>query len=180
MTSKTQIPHIGYKKILYTTDLSETGREAFPHAASLAHTYDAELTVLHVIEAREFEKFLDGYINDEVWEQIKTRNLVEARDILVKRKRDDTAITDDVHQFIRDAEDANVKHPYVTYEVVVDMGDPVHKIVEHAHVGDYDLVIIGKHGHTVFDGGLMGDTARRVIRGCRVPVMVVHVPDKER
>ena len=145
----------------------------------MAHTYGAELSVLHVIEAREFEKFLDGYMNDEVWEQIKTRNLAEAREILVKRKRDDTVIKDSVDQFIRH-EDPTAQHPYVTYEVLVDMGDPVHKIVEHAHDGEYDLVIIGKHGHSVLDGGLMGDTARRVIRGCRVPVMVVHVPDKER
>ena len=177
MSDITQVPHIGYRKILYTTDLSEAGREAFPHAASLAHTHGAELTVLHVIEAREFEKFLDGYMNDEVWEEIKTRNLAEARDILVKRRRDDTAIIDSVDQYIQQGE--NNPHPYVTYEVVVDMGDPVNKIVEHAHDGDYDLVIVSKHGQGILDGGLMGDTARRVIRSCQTPVMVVHVPAKE-
>ena len=45
-----QIPKIEYKKILYTTDLSESGRYAFPHAASMARCSGAELVVLHVVE----------------------------------------------------------------------------------------------------------------------------------
>ncbi len=44
------IPKVEYKKILYTTDLSESGRYAFHHAASLAAHYQAELTVIHVVE----------------------------------------------------------------------------------------------------------------------------------
>jgi nucleotide-binding universal stress UspA family protein len=56
------------------------------------------------------------------------------------------------------------------------MGDPVELIVERANRGGYDLVVIGKHGHGIIHGGLMGDTARRVIRRCRVPVLVVQVP----
>ncbi len=178
MLSKTQVPRVGYKKILYTTDLSEAGRQAFPHAASLARAYAADLTVLHVVETREFEKFLVGYINDDLWEEIKTRNLSEARDILVQRKREDTAISDSVEQFCQEATQDPHQDPYVTYHVLVEMGDPVEKIVEHAHEGGFDLVIIGKHGHGLADGGLMGDTARRVIRHCRVPVMVVQVPKK--
>jgi nucleotide-binding universal stress UspA family protein len=178
MLSKTQVPRIGYKKILYTTDLSEAGRQAFPHAASLARAYGADLTVFHVVEPREFEKFLVGYINDDVWDEIKTRNLAEARDILVRRKRENTAIKDSVEQFCRDATEDPRQDPYVTYDVVVELGDPVDRIVEHAHNGGYDLVIIGKRGGGVMDGGLMGDTARRVIRHCRVPVMVVQVQEK--
>jgi len=177
MQSKTQVPRIGYKKILYTTDLSEAGREAFPHAASLAHTYGAELTVFHVVETHEFEKFLVGYINDDVWDEIKTRNLAEAREILIRRKRQDSAIKDCVEQFCQDAKADPQQDPYVTYEVVVEMGDPVERIVEQAHSGGYDLIIIGKRGGGMLDSGLMGDTARRVIRHCRVPVMVVQVSE---
>ncbi|MEW8045855.1 MAG: universal stress protein, partial [Candidatus Thiodiazotropha sp.] len=80
-----KLPRIGYKKILYVTDLSEEGRLAFPHAASLAHTYDAALTVFHVVESREFEKFLEGYFNEELWNEIRNRNVEEAREILVNR-----------------------------------------------------------------------------------------------
>ncbi len=179
MLSKTQVPRICYKKILYTTDLSEAGRQAFPHAASLARAYEADLTVFHVVESREFEKFLVGYINDDLWDEIKTRNLAEAQDILVQRRREDTAIKDSVEQFCRDATEDPGQDPYVTYDVVVEMGEPGDKIVEHAHSGSYDLVIIGKHGRGMLRGGLMGDTARRVIRHCRVPVMVVQVSERD-
>ncbi len=178
MPSKTQVPRIGYKKILYTTDLSEAGRQAFPHAASLAGAYDADLTVFHVVEPREFEKFLVGYINDDMWDEIKTRNLAEAREILVRRRRGDSAIKDSVEKFCRDATEGSRQDPYVTYDVVVDMGDPGDRIVEHARDGGYDLVIIGKHSRGVMDSGRMGGTARRVIRHCGVPVMVVQVGEK--
>ena len=49
-----KIPMVKYKMILYPTDLSESGRCAFPYAASIANMYGAELTVLHVVETDEF------------------------------------------------------------------------------------------------------------------------------
>ena len=36
MQTTNTLPKIEYKKILYVTDLSESGRHAFPHAASIA------------------------------------------------------------------------------------------------------------------------------------------------
>jgi nucleotide-binding universal stress UspA family protein len=175
MTSNTRVPRIGYNKILYTTDLSEVGRQAFPHAASLARAYDAELTILHVVESREFEKFLVGYINDDLWDEIKTRNLEEARNILVQRKREDTVIRDSVEAFHQESTRNPQQDVYVSYDIKVDLGEPAERILEHAHAGGYDLVIMGKHGKGVLEGGLMGDTAHRVMRRCRVPVMVVQV-----
>ena len=44
-----EIPLIGYKKILYTTGLREQSRFAFHHAASLSRAYQAQLTVFHVV-----------------------------------------------------------------------------------------------------------------------------------
>jgi nucleotide-binding universal stress UspA family protein len=171
----TKLPRIGYNKILYVTDLSEEGRQAFPHAASLAHRYNAALTVFHVVESREFEKFLEGYFNDELWNEIRNRNVEEAREILVNRKRGDASIRDDIQQLCDDAmEDED--SPYVTYDIAVEIGEPGDRIVEKAHTGDYDLVVIGKRGQGILRGGLMGDTARRVIRHSRVPVMVIPIP----
>ena len=44
-----EIPIIGYKKILYTTGFREQSRFAFHHAASLSKTYQAQLTVFHMV-----------------------------------------------------------------------------------------------------------------------------------
>ena len=87
------VPPINYKKILYTTDLSESGRYAFHHAASLTNCYGADLTVIHVVEGGpELDRRLFGYVDEKLWEEIKTRNLDEAKDILTSRKRDNAAI----------------------------------------------------------------------------------------
>ncbi|MFL2771983.1 MAG: hypothetical protein ACJ0DH_00120 [bacterium] len=43
-----EIPLIGYKKILYITVLREQSRFAFHHAASLSKAYQAQQTVSHV------------------------------------------------------------------------------------------------------------------------------------
>ena len=176
MSTDKTVPRVEYRKILYVTDLSDAGRVAFPHAASIAHTYNAELTVFHVRESKDFEKYLVGYISEDLWEQLKTRDLEEARRILISRKRDDAAVRSSVDQFCQESIADSGGRPYVTYDVVVDGGDPVEKIVEKTHGGHYDLLVIAKHGHGAIHGGLMGDTVRRVMRRCNVPVLVVNVP----
>lgn len=185
MTKKSKIsqtvPRVEYKKILYATDLSETGRFAFPYAASIAHRYNSELTVFHVVETVEFEKYVVGYISEDLWDEIKTRSLDEARDLLTARKRDDASIQDVVDQLCQEALPQDTTQPFVTYKVVVKSGDPVEKIVKEAHRGDYDLVVLGEHGKSVIRGALkrkVGSTAWRVLHRCKVPVLVVRVPPR--
>ena len=78
MSTEKTLPKIEYKRILYTTDLSESGRHAFPYAASIAQRFLSELTVFHVVETRDFEKYLVGYISEDLWKDLKTENLEEA------------------------------------------------------------------------------------------------------
>jgi nucleotide-binding universal stress UspA family protein len=175
MRTDNTLPRIEFRKILYATDLSESGRQAFPHAAAIAHHCEADLTVYHVVETHDFEKYLVGYINEPLWDEIKHRSLEEAREILIRRKRDDALIKNDVDRQCQDALTEG-NHPYVSYDVIVDIGDPVDKIVRKAETEDYDLVVISKHGHGALKGALMGDTASRVVRKCSKPVLVVEVP----
>jgi nucleotide-binding universal stress UspA family protein len=178
----TSVPKVEYKRILYTTDLSETGRCAFPHAAGIANRYKADLTVFHVVETLQFEKYLVGYISEQLWDEIKTRDLQEAREILTRRKRDDVAIKDAVVQYCQNALAGENEQPYVTYEVVVKTGDPVEKIISEAHGGNYDLVVIGEHSRRTVKDALkrkVGSTAWRILHRCKVPVMVVRVPEEK-
>ena len=179
MDERNKTPRVGFRKILYLTDLSEAGRYAFPFAASLAHKYGAELSVFHVVEKHDFEKYLVGYIDEELWDEIKTRNLQDARDILVHRKRDDAGIRDSVDRFCQETMTGEKEEPYVTYDIEVDVGDPVERIMEKVKQEGYDLIVVGKHGHGIIEGTLMGDTARRVVRRCTVPVLVVQLPESE-
>ena len=169
------IPKIEIKKILYTTDLSESGRYAFSYAASLANAYKAQLSVLHVIEeGPELDKTLAGYITEELWDQIKRQNLEEAREILVNRKRDDAAIKKCVGDFCEEIQ-SGTGDSYVAYDIAIEMGHAVKKILEYAVQGSYDLIVVGSHGHGTLDT-MMGDTARRIVRRSNIPVLVVRLP----
>ena len=178
MTADPTLPRVEFKKILYLTDLSESGRQAFPYAASIAHSYGADLTVLHVVESHDFEKYLVGYISEPLWNEIKQGSLKEAREALIKRKRHDTVIRDDIDAHCQDSM-SDKEGGYVSYDIAVEAGDPVEKVVEKAEKENYDLIVISKHGHGALKGALIGDTAQRVVRRSTKPVLVVEVPPKE-
>jgi nucleotide-binding universal stress UspA family protein len=168
-----QTPVIEYKNILYATDLSDSGRAAFPYAASIARLNDSNLTVFHVLKPTKFENYLVGYIDEELWSEIKSRDLEEVKSILVNRKRDDAAIKKCVDEFCKDSQVEGEEHPYIAYDIKVVTGDPVSEIIREASDGDYDLVVIGKRGAGLIEEAIMGTTARRVIRHCDRPVMVI-------
>ena len=174
-----KVPNIIYKKILYTTDLSESGRYAFHHAASIANQYRAELTVIHVVEGGpELDRRLFGYVDEKLWEEIKTRNLQEAKDILISRKRDNAAIKECVGQFCEDAQAGMPDQADITYRIEVKNGNTVEQIVEEAEKGNYDLIVMGRHGDGALKTAVIGDTVRRVVRHTDIPVLIVKVPEE--
>ncbi len=180
MSVPKQIPKLEYRKILYTTDLSESGRYAFHHAASLSRQYGSEITVLHVVEGGpELDRRLFGYVDEKLWDEIKTRNLKEARDILISRKRDDAAIRDCVGRFCDEVREGIPDEAKVEYKVVVKMGEPAEEIVKEAETGDYDLVVMGSYGYGALKRAIMGDTVRQVLGRSRIPVLVIRVPGEE-
>lgn len=174
------VPKIEYKKILYTTDLSESGRYAFHHAASLTNCYGADLTVLHIVEGGpELDRRLFGYVDEKLWEEIKTQNLQEARDILTRRRRDNVAIKECVGQFCEEVQENMPDQPDVSYSIVIKMGEPVNLITEEAEADNYDLIVMGFHGHGPVSAAILGDTVLRVVKRSKIPVLVVRVPEND-
>ncbi len=173
------VPLIKYKKILYTTDLSESGRYAFHHAASLAGHYNAELTVIHVVEGGpELDRRLLGYVDEKLWEEIKTRNLEEAKDILISRKRDNAAIKECVGQFCEEIQAGMPDQADTSYKIEIKMGDPVEQIIETAENENYDLIVMGRHSDGELKTAVLGDVVRRVVRHTESPVLIVKVPEE--
>ena len=173
-------PKVDVRKILYATDLSETGRHAFAYAASMASLYGAEITVFHVVEeGPDLDPRLAGYVSEELWEEIKQRDLAEATEMLVRRRRDDAAIRDVVGAFCEKAQLGVPEGAYVTYDVDVTLGQPAAEIVRKVKDGSYDMVVLGSHGHNTLMEAMefmIGDTVRDVLRGVWVPVVVVPLP----
>ena len=84
-----EIPLIGYKKILYTTGLREQSRFAFHHAASLSRAYQAQLTVFHVVPGDdEMDQRLLTYVDEKLWQQIKSSSLREVIEAYMQRTCD--------------------------------------------------------------------------------------------
>ncbi len=171
------LPTVEIKKILYTTDLSESAFHAFAYAVSLANQYDAGITILNVlIEDPDIESKVAPFIDDNEWEEIKKRHYQEAREALIGKKRDNVAIREVLENFSEKVKIEADSQAFVTDEIIVERGNPVDKILEVADSRNCDLIVMGSHGHGIIEDALLGSTARRVVRRSAKPVLVIRLP----
>jgi nucleotide-binding universal stress UspA family protein len=161
------IPEI--KKILYTTDLSESARYAFSYAASLANRYNAGITILHVLEdiSPTTDNLVLNIIGKEKWNELRSNNEKEVLDTLKSR----------LTQFCDDVQAELPSCPFITDEVKVKIGRPVEEILHEVEENNYDMVIMGAHGHSALADAVMGSVSRRVVRRCKKPVLVIRLPE---
>jgi nucleotide-binding universal stress UspA family protein len=160
------IPEI--KKILYTTDLSESARYAFGYAVSLANRYGADLTILHVMEDLSGTQgmLVINAIGEKKWSEIRDSNKKEVLDALKER----------VEQFCAEVSGEHPECPFLINEIVVTTGNPVEEILKQAEKKESDLLVMGAHGHGILAGAMIGSISRRVLRQCKKPVLVIRLP----
>jgi len=63
--------------------------------------------------------------------------------------------------------------------VEIRIGNPGEQILSMARKGNYDLIIMGTHGHGKLGQSIIGSVAGEVIRRCSRPVLVVRLPEHE-
>ena len=159
-------------KILYATDLSESAKAALYWALSLAEQYDAAVSVLHVMPDLIEEMSgsmgydLSAYFGAEQLARFNEEGRSEAIESVKERIRTVCAEMKDELPSCR----VDLNH------IIVRAGHPVQEIVSESNEGDYDLVVMGKHGHGLIDGLLLGSVARGVVQKCTVPVLTVKLP----
>ena len=174
-----ELAKVEIKKILYATDLSDSARHAFAYAVSLAERYGARIVFLHVVP--ESSSYLDahiiGYVSEQQWAKIKERNLSEAREALIGKKREPSAARAVLDQFCADAKGLKENLATMADEIHVKEGNPVEKILEQADESDCDLIVMGTHGTGSLADAMIGSTARRVVRRSTKPVFVVRLPE---
>lgn len=160
------IPEI--KKILYATDLSQSARFAFGYAASIAHRYNAGITILHVLEKipRNTAVALDSILGAERMKEIENRNITEVLDEIKER----------LETFCGDMQTRMEDCPFLVQQIIVKYSEPVEAILRQADALGCDLIVMGTRGHGLFTDALMGGTARRVVRRSEIPVLVVRLP----
>jgi nucleotide-binding universal stress UspA family protein len=171
-----ELTNVQIRKILYATDLSESAVHAFAYAASLADKYGASITILHVFAQPPGEEFILNMIDDETWNQIKTRHYSEAREKLADMKRDHIALKEVLQAFSEKVKTQAQNQGFVTDEILIKSGAPAETIVQTAQEKNCELIVMGTHGHGVIADVLMGNTAKWVIRHSPIPVLVVRLP----
>jgi len=173
------LPKIEIKRILYTTDLSESARNALAYAVSLANTYRAELTILHVLnDDPRMNAAIMGFVDEDKWEAIRDRNAQDARAALIGKRRENVEMRE-VMEYFTETMKADIGEHHVTMdETVIVRGNPVDKIVSVADEQNCDLIVMGSYGHGGITGAIMGSTAQKVLRRSKKPVLVVHLPEE--
>ena len=160
------IPEI--KKILYATDLSENARYAFGYAVSLANSYDAKLTVVHVVE--ELSSFARSMVEEILGEKRWTERIKEKEAEVIK------GLKVRLDEFCDGVRDEQPNCPFVIDKILVVTGHPVDQICRHAKKINADLIVMGSRGKGGLADVTLGSTSRRVLKLGVTPVMVIRLP----
>ncbi len=78
--------------------------------------------------------------------------------------------------FSDEAKTVEEDQTFATDEILIKHGAPAEIIVETAVEQNCDLVVMGIHGRGVIADVLIGSIAKRVIKQCPIPVLVIRLP----
>jgi nucleotide-binding universal stress UspA family protein len=152
------IPQI--KKILYATDLSESANHAFGYALSLALSNDAKISIITVYEK------LTHNVNIEMRsDDFKTAKIRLAENI-----------NSQLVHFFENNQNNEIDYKNMIDDIYVNYGLPEVEITELAKNENYDVIVMGTHGHGFLFSPLIGSTAKKVVKISKVPVLVVRLP----
>lgn len=144
-----------FEKIVTAIDFSESSDLAFEYSLTLAKQFQAELTIIHVInEPVDLRGFYVPHIS---FEQLE-REIEEGA-----QKMMETFCQTKIEDFTR-------------YKTVVVPGIPYEEIIRKAEEVGASLIVLGTHGRKGIDHLIFGSTAERVVRGASCPVLTIRMP----
>ena len=154
------IPKI--KKILYASDLSANANYAFGYALNLAMGNEAKLSIINVYEKHVTQANIS----------MRSSNYENARERLTAKIKTDLAL------YLEKEKVKGCQFDKLIGEIYVATGLPVDEILTRAKKNDYDLIVMGTHGHGSLFSALMGSTARKMVQYSEIPVLVVRLPEE--
>jgi nucleotide-binding universal stress UspA family protein len=135
----------------------------------LADRYGAKITIMHVLEelSHNATMRLISVLGEDRWKEIQNRNIEDVLDTIKTR----------LNKFCDDMNAEFDQCEFKVENIIVRAGLPVENILSEANKSDYDLIVMGTHGHSALAGTMMGSTARRVVRRSLKPVLVIRLPE---
>ena len=134
------------KKIVCPTDFSDASRQALGSAAELAAHFQAEVCMVHVLEAQP-------------------RDLAPHVDAADMR----AAVERELRKFAEILSQKNIR-----VDVVLGEGDAADEIVRIAHDEHADLIVIATHGITGWRHLAFGSVTEKVVRLAGCPVLTIR------
>ncbi len=135
---------IHLKRILFTSDFTETSAMALPYAAAFARRFVAEIFAIHVIPADEYQHIHRTEL-DEVLEQLKHEAGKRIKELL-----------------------AAAGFAEIPYSILFDHGDVMEAIAANVREHQIDLIVAGSHGRQGIKKLLYPSTAEAIARGLNV------------
>lgn len=138
------------KNILLPFDGSECSINSAKYALDMANLTGAHVTVVYCDEWRVHL----SEVPESIIEQIKLNRKEDAKELL---KRADEMFAN--------------QGPKYTLESV--SGSPGEVLTKRAKSGEYDLIIMGSHGHSDIAGLFLGSVTHKVLNSIYCPVLIV-------
>jgi nucleotide-binding universal stress UspA family protein len=162
------------KTILFTSNLSETSRIAFSHAALLASQLNAKIVLLHVIEKMpdSYESRMMGLFGENKWRDILDRHKAEAQHALIGKISSRQMIRTALSEFCRESAIGEDQCGVTPHEIVVKEGDVVEDILQQATEHGCDLIIMGA-SKGLLSGTAVGHNIKSVLKRSKIPTLVV-------
>jgi nucleotide-binding universal stress UspA family protein len=147
-----------FEKILTAIDFSASSDFAFEYALTLAKQFQAELTVMHVInEPVDLRGFYVPHISFEQLEKEIEEGAEKMMEKFCATKMGD----------------------FTRYTTLVVAGIPYEEVLRKAEETGASLIVLGTHGRTGIDHLIFGSTAERVVRSAACPVLTIRMPVSE-
>jgi len=139
------------KKIMAVSWMTQTHRNVFQYAFSLAEKYGAELSVIHVI--------------DDIWTQ---SNNLPAVSQTVEQQRDAVRINKALDGIISSEAKGNVK-----VNKIIKVGDPVREILKVIKEDKIDMLILRAHEESSIERFLVRSSNDELIRKMPCSILLV-------
>ncbi len=169
------------KKILFATDLSAGSQDVFHYAVSLARSYNASITILHVIEdaPAQAKSFVVDLMGKEAYKELEEEHEDHAKNILIGKRREVPIIRQALEK-LRDnhqSSDGSTEPPIVIEDILVPMGKIKEEIIEQAQKSNCDIIVMGHRVHSIIAEAFLGSTTRSILRKLEKPVFLVPIHD---
>jgi nucleotide-binding universal stress UspA family protein len=159
-----------FKLILVPLDGSRFSSRALTYGIDIAQRFGAKLILMQAIPAATLAMPAAEAVGPS---PAATEILVEEA-----RKQDKRNIASAKRYLTRKLKEVDSHGVSNSYRIVI--GDPAYTIMSLCKKEHIDLVVMTTHGKSGFKRAILGSVADEVIRGSKIPVLVIRPPARKR